>query len=224
MGWNPFKDVYDAIEEEAGDFLDSTGLGSVIPGYNASRIGDEATGVKRELTGERAREDAINAQEASQTEAARIMKEIYDQQRADNAPWRAAGEGALSSLTSLDPKQILEQDPSYQFRLNEGLKSVNMGASARGGLGSGATQKALMRYGQDYASQEYSNSWNRLANIAGIGQTANSQGMQMAGQYGSNMANSIMGLGNAQAAAYMGQYQGNMGLLGNALGIYAAFA
>ena len=44
-------------------------------------------------------------------------------------------------------------DPSYQFRLDEGLKAIRRGASASGQ--GGATLKALTRYGQNLASTEY---------------------------------------------------------------------
>lgn len=46
-------------------------------------------------------------------------------------------------------------DPSYQFRLNEGLKALERSAAAKGMLRTGNTLEELMRYGSDYASQEY---------------------------------------------------------------------
>jgi hypothetical protein len=52
-------------------------------------------------------------------------------------------------------------DPGYGFRLKEGLKAVDSQAAARGGLISGAALKASQRYGQDMASQEYTNAFNR---------------------------------------------------------------
>ena len=50
-------------------------------------------------------------------------------------------------------------DPSYQFRLEEGLKAIRRGASASGQ--GGATLKALTRYGQDLASTEYARARDR---------------------------------------------------------------
>ena len=52
-------------------------------------------------------------------------------------------------------------DPGYQFRLSEGLKALDRQAAARGGLISGAALKGAQRYGQDYASGEYQNAYNR---------------------------------------------------------------
>lgn len=52
-------------------------------------------------------------------------------------------------------------DSSYQFRLNQGTQTVQQAKAAQGTLNSGATAKALMDYGQNFASQEYGNVWNR---------------------------------------------------------------
>lgn len=134
------------------------------------------------------------------------------QQREDQAPWLAAGKNALAKLASgID----LPNDPGYRFRVSEGEKGIQRAASARGGLYSGATLKALARFNQDTASQEYGNSWNRLASIAGLGQTATNQ-MGQAGQnaYGTianagmnssnNIGNNMMGAANARASGYVG--------------------
>jgi hypothetical protein len=54
-----------------------------------------------------------------------------------------------------------QQDPGYAFRMSEGLKALDRTAAARGGLISGGAMKAASRYGQDMASQEYQNAFNR---------------------------------------------------------------
>lgn len=59
-------------------------------------------------------------------------------------------------------------DPSYQFRLNEGLKALERSAAARGMLRTGNTLQDLMKYGQDYASQEYANQVARRAQQYGL--------------------------------------------------------
>ena len=52
-------------------------------------------------------------------------------------------------------------DPSYQFRLNQGLGALEASAAARGVLRSGGTLQGVQDYAQDYASQEYQNIYNR---------------------------------------------------------------
>jgi hypothetical protein len=52
-------------------------------------------------------------------------------------------------------------DPGYAFRLQQGEQALQRGAAAGGGAFSGGTLAALTRYGQDYASNEYQNVYNR---------------------------------------------------------------
>lgn len=116
---------------------------------------------------------------------------------------------ALGADTPLTPEeqanQIMGFDPGFAFRKAEGEKAINAAASARGNAVSGGALKELTRYGQNFASQEYGNAYNRLAGIAGIGQQTNAQnansGMNYANQYGQN----ITGIGNANAAGQIGQ-------------------
>ena len=94
--------------------------------------------------------------------------------------------------------------PGYEFRLEEGLKGVERGAAARGGLFSGAGMKGLQRFGEGLASSEYGNYYNQLAGVAGSGQNAaaatGTAGMQTA----SNVGNAFLARGDAQASGYAG--------------------
>lgn len=168
---------------------------------------------------------AAQAQENAANQANQTQWDMYNQNRTDAAPWREAGASVLPQLTSglaeggkynrdftIDDFQ---KDPGYEFRLSEGMKALERSRAARGGLYGGATGKALTRYGQDYASGEYTNAFNRYmaqrdaqfnrtAAVAGIGQTAT----QQVGNYGMNAANNIsqnqIGAGNARASGYVG--------------------
>ncbi len=94
--------------------------------------------------------------------------------------------------------------PGYQFRLDEGGRAIDRSAAARGMLLSGAQNKALTRFGQGVASDEFMNYSNALRNIAGLGQVSNQSVSGAAGQYGANAANAAMGSGMARASGYMG--------------------
>lgn len=102
------------------------------------------------------------------------------------------------------PEDIMAMDPGYQFRMDQGLNATKNAAVARGGLDSGATLKALTRFGQDYASGEFGSIYNRLAGVSGAGQTATGQNQAS----GTNMANNVSNLategGNARAAGIVG--------------------
>jgi hypothetical protein len=187
-----------------------------------------------DITGKNSRDAAINAQRDGANAAIGLQREMYQQGREDMAPWREAGADALGQMNDPQHKERFshanfQQDPGYQFRMNEGMRALQASAAARGNLGGGATLKALTRYGQDVASQEYQNaynrfydqqdrSYNRLAGLAGVGQTTSGQ-LMGAGQ---NMANQVgqahMGMGNAAAAAHMNQYNTMAGLAGQAAG------
>lgn len=55
----------------------------------------------------------------------------------------------------------LLRDPSYQFRFDQGQRSIEASAAAKGMLNGSGTLKDLLGYGQDFASQEYKNVWDR---------------------------------------------------------------
>lgn len=174
------------------------------------------------LFGNEASENASASQVQAGNESNATQLAMYNQNRTDQEPWRNAGVNALNKLTGqLDSlskpftNADFQADPGYQFRLDEGNKAIERSAAARGLNNSGGTLKALTRYGQDYASGEFSNAYNRynadrtsifnrLAAISGIGQTAQNQ---IANQ-GTAVANSIgqtqQGMGNARASGYVG--------------------
>lgn len=77
--------------------------------------------------------------------------------QAPNQPLSAA----QYAFTPPSGQQVLADDPGYQFRLTEGQKALESSAAKRGGLLSGGTGKALQRYGQDLASQEYEKAYSR---------------------------------------------------------------
>lgn len=56
-------------------------------------------------------------------------------------------------------------DPGYQFRLDQGRKAVEYGASAKGLLNSGGTLADVLGFGQGLASQEYGQVFNRAFNV-----------------------------------------------------------
>ncbi|WP_064534840.1 hypothetical protein, partial [Acinetobacter baumannii] len=141
----------------------------------------------------KAAQQAANQQYESTKYASDQQREMFDELRKDQQPYMQAGSDALKQLMGgmgADGRfmqtyigQDIYNDPSYKFRLNQGLDAVQSGAAAQGGLLSGATQKALNNYAQDFASQEYQNAYsrfnadqtnqyNRLYNLVGLGQSA----------------------------------------------------
>lgn len=115
-------------------------------------------------------------------------------------------------VTLADPFEFtpsdLTTDPSYQFRKQEGIDALDASAASRGSLLSGAQDKAVTEYGQNLASEEYSNAYNRslsdyttqqnaMLNMANLG-TGATAATQTAGQnLGSTTTNALYNQGNA---------------------------
>ena len=164
---------------------------------------------------------ALNAQRRGMDQATQVQREMYDQQRQDFAPWRETGVGAMGQLNDNKFMQNWQQDPGYQFRLQQGQKALEQSAAARGGLNSGATLKALTRYGQDFGANEYQNVYNReygrLSQLAGLGQASTAGSAAAAGNFGQSMANNYTGMANAAASAHIAQGNRGANLLGQGL-------
>lgn len=108
-----------------------------------------------------------------------------------------------------------EADPGYAFRQSEGMKALERSAAARGNLLSGSTMKGIQRFGQDLASQEYTNAFNRyqvnrsnqlnpLQSLMGAGQSATNVQTGVEGQLGQNQATNLYNAGAARASGYVG--------------------
>lgn len=143
----------------------------------------------------------------------------------------------------------LQATPGYQFELQQGQQALAQQAAARGGLLSGAQQKAAMGYGQRQAATGFQNAWQRAqaaytnafqqnlaqnqqaaglyAQGAGLYGNMANRGLQAAGSLTSGMAQQGANYSNAQAAGAYGQAnainQGVQGALGGIGSIYGMF-
>ena len=236
--------AFPGVGQTVGSLFSSPGAGA---GTTASKAGDLASYLSAgsNVLGGYMQANAINrasdAQLAAADKAVALQEAMYNQQRADIAPWRTAGEMGLAQYAAgIAPggelarpftMQDYQADPGYAFRMSEGMKELERSAAKRGGLLSGATLKGAQRFGQDLASQEYQNAYNRytqnqqtqrnsLANLAGIGQTASGQ-LQRAGEAYVGPASELQqGIGNVRASGYI---QGANALSGGLTGAVSAY-
>lgn len=227
---------------------------SIIGGVmsaNAAENAAEASGAAATRAAELQRESA--------KEALALQQRMYDEAVARQKPFYDAGTNALALMqgrTNAMPPAFqfrpdqLTTDPGYGFRLSEGLKALERSAAARGGLLSGGTGKALTRYGQEAASQEYGNAfnrglteynalrareseeYNRLAGLAGVGGTT-AQQLTSAGQNystsagnlltgtASNIGNLMMNQGNTAANALLASGSAYQRSAGDIASLYA---
>jgi hypothetical protein len=196
------------------------------------------------ILGSNAARSAAGAQTDAANRAADLQYQMFKEQQAAQEPFRQAGlttqnellrqlglggdaaSAGYGNLMRNFGQSDFEADPGYGFRMSEGLKALDRQAAARGGLISGAALKAAQRYGQDLASQEYQNAFNRyqtnrgsvygmLSGQQGVGQTA-TNAMGAAGQnYANQAGEAYMGAGNARASGYIGQANALGGALNN---------
>lgn len=102
------------------------------------------------------------------------------------------------------------QSPDYTFRRDEGMRGLERSAAARGGAFSGNALRALSEFNSNLAAGEYGNYFNRLASIAGIGQTATNQTAAYGAEHAATAGRNALYAGNARASGIIGQ--------GNAIG------
>jgi hypothetical protein len=179
--------------------------------------------------------DAADQQAQGTANALSEQQREFDIAQANQAPYLAAGKTALSTLAAendvpLDQSQV-QLDPGYQFGLQQGQQAINRQTAAAGGRISGAALKAAAQYGTDYATTGYSAAYsranqartdrlNRLAALAGIGQTA-TQNVNAVGASTASTNSALMtAAGNNAGAASLAQ--GN--IWGNATNQLAALA
>jgi hypothetical protein len=157
------------------------------------------------------------AQSAATTEAQAMMRgqdiqrEMWEKQLELGAPYRQLGYGVLPQLNQLASGDI-SQSPEYQWRLGQGEETINRAMAARGLQFSRPAINALAEYTGGLTSEMSANQFNRLAQLANLGQGATAQAVSGAGQYGTNMANLYGQMGQAQAGGIMnqGNIQANM--------------
>ena len=198
---------------------------------------------------------AANAQAAASDRASQVQLEMFNKQNELNAPFREAGITSQNKLLDYmglgaDPNakdfgkytrdfgmQDFEQDPGYQFRMDEGMKALERSAAARGNLLSGSALKGITRFGQDNASQEYQNAFNRyqvnrsnqlnpLQSLMGSGQTATNAMTTAAGEAGRGIGQTVQNAGAARASGYVGSANAlaqSLGNVSNSVGQYLAY-
>lgn len=187
----------------------------------------------------KAAERAGNLQADSSKYAADLAQKQYEQTRQDQMPWLEAGRDALGGLSDrigqnaqfddrwggriesayqngqltggLDPSNF-QNDPSYQFRKQQGMDGLQSSAAASGGLLSGAALKSLNQYNSNLASQEYGNAWQRdqleKQNLMGVLSGNRSQDYQLFSNEDTRQYNQLANMAGVgqQTAGQLGQF------------------
>ena len=172
----------------------------------------EQLGIERGLTRER-------------TAEARELLEPFVSRQADPAAVRqAALSGALGRDLQSQAFEDFQESPGVDFLREQGLRLIESGAGARGGLGGGDRLRELTRFSQGLALQDFENQFNRLGQVStGVENIVRRQQQAATGLGGfitgaptsaglvPGISNTIQGIGAAQAAGKLGQGAGFRG-------------
>lgn len=221
--------------------------GFLLGGPAGASLGMALGGAAEEATGggaSGAARDAANVANAGVQSQVNLQRRMYEEGVERQKPFYQAGVNALPGyLSGIGPNGELvrgftqadyQADPGYAFRMSEGMKALEGSAAARGGLLSGNALRGIQRFGQDLASQEYRNAYDRfrdtqglrrnaLAGVVGFAPTAagamTSSGQNYATGAGNAMANQGVNSANALIAAQQAR-SSSYGQVGSALGKY----
>ncbi len=183
---------------------------------------------------------AAGKQEDAANNANTTQYNMYNQNVAREQPFVDAGTGASSRLSELlgiggnknasgygsfaksftGQDYLNNQDPGYQFQLQQGSQALRNADTPGVGALSGPALKDLINFNQGMASTGYQSAFDRymsqqnavfgrLSDIANRGQNAASQVGQQGTTTGQGIAQNTIGAGNAAAAGTIG--------LGNAI-------
>jgi len=148
-----------------------------------------------------------------------IQQAIQQAQAERNDPSMLYVPESTSWAQTGNPTSALQMDPGYQFRMDEGMNTLENSAAARGGLLSGNFLKNSQRFGQDYAANEYQNAFNRLAALSGVGQAQAGQLANLGNNYANQAGQGMQRIGDARASGYAARANANTGLINNLTGL-----
>ena len=156
--------------------------------------------------------NALGAEEKGATSADQALIDARNNGQTAMQPYINQGTSAMNQLASRQNFNFGATDPSYKFRQQEGQNAVEASAASKGGYFSGATGTALQTQGQNLASEEYQNEYNRwmqqnqfLQNQVQAGEQASSYASGLGYNTGQSLAGISTGLGNAQASTITNQ-------------------
>jgi hypothetical protein len=186
---------------------------------------------------------AADTQAQAAEDAAHLQNDQFNQTQANLKPFIDLGSSNINALQNALNNPIFnqqfsapteaqaQQTPGYQFTLNQGLKSVQNSAAARGLGSSGAALKGAASYATGLADSTYNDVFNRalatfntnygnasanvnrLTGIVGSGQNAAAGLGALGAQTAGNIGNTLTSGANASAAGTIGSANAISGAL-----------
>jgi len=137
----------------------------------------------------------------------------YEQSRADYAPYREAGTGALGSYQDLlgsngsDAQtaelSALEQSPMFRSLIRNGEESILQNASATGGIRGGNTQRGLADFNADTFAKTIQQQLAGYGGLINVGQSATSDVAQLGAANAGAISNLLTNQGQTKAGGIL---------------------
>jgi len=188
--------------------------------------------------------DAADTQSAAARNAAELQMQQFGQTREDLAPYRAygtkGGDEIVNRLKELTApftlnQATLEATPGYQFTRDQGLKSVQNAAAAKGLGISGAALKGAANFATGLADSTYktqfdidqlnkTNAFNKLLGLTQVGANAAATTGQLGTNAATSAGNNLSAGANAAASGIVGSNNAIVAGINNAANMYQTYA
>lgn len=184
---------------------------SVVDDFTDSVLGFE-------VFGSNAAKDAAQTQQNAANEGIKIQREIQENVRGDLQPFREAGTQATNQLLNLinNPQNITDND-TFKTLMGEATRNITARNAARGKLNSGDTLTDLTNASFGIGNSVIGDQFNRLYNVAAMGQNAAAQTGTAAQNTGNAISNLLAQGANAKSAGLMAPSIANQNLLNQGL-------
>lgn len=186
-----------------------------------------AAAVGGALISSQATKNAAGKQVSAEREAIASQERMFDKQLELMEPYREAGYGAIEGLQQLvSPEgraqslQDFYASPEYQAMQNQAAETSARYSAATGGLRSGSSYADLQNIAPQLGQSFLANQYNQYSGLANLGMGAASQGVQGAQYLGSQKAQGMQNIGQANAQNSLAQANIYSGLANDLAGMY----
>ena len=167
--------------------------------------------------GRKAAGEAAGLQAGAAREGQELVAEQFAETKAGLDPFITGGtaasqkqealSGALGPEAQAAAFEEFQESPGTEFLREQGLRLVESGAGATGGLGGGDRLRELTKFSQGLALQDLNTQFGRLGNVAGRGLSAATAVGGAGAQSAAQQAGLISQAGAAEASGVLGQRQ-----------------
>lgn len=168
-----------------------------------------------------AEKEGGKAIQESGREAAQVTRELFGETKEQLLPFIEGGQpafqqqqalsGALGQEAQAEAFANFQEDPGTQFLREQGLRLIESGAGAGGGLGGGDRLRELTKFSQGLALQNLGSRFNQLGAVTGTGLTAAQALGGVSGGAASGISQALQAAGAGKAAGITGQAAGLRG-------------